>query len=71
MQRLYIKQWREARGLTQEEAAMRAHVRQATWSFFERGITTPHRATIVAVARALRVKPMALVRRPPKEVTKR
>lgn len=64
--KLYVRDWRLRRGLSQEEAARRAGIRQATWSKLERGLTTPHRVTLEAVARALAVQPARLYRRPPK-----
>lgn len=61
---LYVRAWREHKGMSQEEAARRAGIRQATWSRLERGVTNPHRVTLAAVAQVLGVRPDELTRRP-------
>jgi transcriptional regulator with XRE-family HTH domain len=61
---LHVRAWREHRDLSQEEAARRAGIRQATWSRLERGITEPHRLTLAAVAQVLEVQVADLRRTP-------
>lgn len=61
---LYVKDWRSKRGLSQEETARRAGIRQATLSKLENGITTPHRVTLAALAAVLGCRPEDLRKRP-------
>lgn len=44
-----MRKWRDDAGLTQEQAADQAGVRQATWSDVERGKSTPHLAFAIAL----------------------
>lgn len=53
-----LRDWRDERGLTQEELARHASVSTMTVSKIERGVQgRPHVATANALSRALRVKP--------------
>lgn len=55
--KLYIREWRQHRRLSQIQASKRAGIRQHTWSDLETGRThRPHQVTLAAVARVLRTK---------------
>lgn len=55
-----LSEWRHRRGLSVDELATRAGVSAPTLRRLERG-STPTYATTRAVARALRVRPVALM----------
>ncbi|MBL8751412.1 MAG: helix-turn-helix transcriptional regulator [Planctomycetes bacterium] len=57
-----LKQLREQRKLTQEELAHRASTSQSYLSLLEKGRRTPSLATIVLLARGLRLSATELVR---------
>jgi len=51
MGKLYVREWRERRLLTQKEAAGRAGLALNTWNRIERGHTgRPHGLTLQAIA---------------------
>ena len=62
--KLYVREWRLKKGLSQTELAQRAYVRQATISNIETGAHTPHEGTVVLIAAALGIRPMTLLRPP-------
>lgn len=63
--KLYIREWRQHRRLSQVKASKRAGIRQHTWSDLETGRTSrPHQVTLAAVARALRTGVDSLTRQP-------
>jgi transcriptional regulator with XRE-family HTH domain len=65
MRRLYVREWRQKRDLTQTELADQAGVRQQTVSDIELGYSDrPHRTTLRALATALRCKPEELSTKP-------
>lgn len=51
-----IRHLREARGLTQEQAAEAAHLDDKHWQELEAGRVNPTVATLVGVARGLKVR---------------
>jgi transcriptional regulator with XRE-family HTH domain len=59
-----VRQLREARGLTQEQAAKVAKVPRATWSHLESGEANPTLTVMVAAASALQVTMEELVATP-------
>jgi len=61
---MYLKAWREAKGMSQAKVAKRAGVRVMTVSNTERGITTPRGLTIRAFERALGIRKGQLAERP-------
>lgn len=63
--KLYLREWRQFRDLTQTELADRAGVRQQTVSDIECGYSErPHRVTLRALSVALRCKPADLLHQP-------
>lgn len=56
-----IQQFREARGLTQEELAMQTGISVKHISVLERGVKTPRLETFVAIANVLGVTPYELL----------
>ena len=60
----FIREWCEKRGVTYTELAARAGVQRSTVSEAANGHTVMHRTTTRAIARALRIKPETLLRRP-------
>ena len=69
--RLYIREWRKARGLTQTEAGERVGMKQPNWSQVERAVYGPSVRQLVKLARALRIKPQDLFALPQDYPTKR
>lgn len=61
---MYLKAWRESKGITQEQLAKRAGVRVMTISDTERGKTKPRWLTLRAIERALRIKKGSLALSP-------
>jgi transcriptional regulator with XRE-family HTH domain len=62
--RAYIAQWRESKGLTQEQLADRLDVSKSTISKWESEDRAPSINTLAAVAEALGVRTEALYRYP-------
>ena len=62
--RLYVFEWREARGLTQERLAERLGVSNMTVSRWERGTSLLNTDVMAAVADALDIEPQDLYRHP-------
>ena len=56
-----IQQYREARGLTQEELAVRTGISVKHISVLERGVKTPRLETFVTIANELGVTPYELL----------
>ena len=56
-----IQQFREARGLTQEELAHQAGISEKHISVLERGLKTPRLETFVTIANVLGVTPYQLL----------
>jgi transcriptional regulator with XRE-family HTH domain len=63
--RLYLREWRVARGMTQQQLARRSGVRQAKISELETG-AAKHWAPgiLTALARALKCRPSELLEKP-------
>jgi transcriptional regulator with XRE-family HTH domain len=64
-QRHYLKEWRKAKGLTQQKLADRSGVARTQIAKFETGARVPDLADLEFLAGALGVKPVDLVGRPP------
>lgn len=64
-QRLYLKEWREHRGLTQEQLADRIGISRVMVSKIERGLNPYHQAFLEAAATALMCEPADLLVRNP------
>ena len=62
--RLYLLEWREARGLTQERLAERLGVSSMTISRWERGTSLLNTDVMSALADALDIEPTDLYRHP-------
>jgi transcriptional regulator with XRE-family HTH domain len=62
--RLYLKEWRELRGYTQEELADRAGTTQSTIGKYERGERRPDIDVLAAIAEALDLRADDLLRDP-------
>jgi transcriptional regulator with XRE-family HTH domain len=62
--RLYFRQWREKRGLTQEQVAERLNTTKATVSRMETGKVQYNRGYLEALALALSIEPDQLLRDP-------
>lgn len=54
-----LRTWRVARGLTQREAADRAHMQQAAWSLIESGHRLPTLAQAVEIKRLTGIRESA------------
>jgi len=52
-----LKQWRLARGFSQEELAFNSEIHRTFVSQLERGLKNPSLATLFALATALNMKP--------------
>ena len=63
--RLFVREWRKHRGLSQEQLAERLHTTAATISRIESGKQNWDGAFLEAVAEALNATPADLVRRGP------
>lgn len=64
-QRLYLKEWREFRQLTQEQLADRIGISRVMVSKIERGLNPYHQALLEAAAAALMCEPADLLVRDP------
>lgn len=62
-----VREWREARGWTQEQLAERSEMNASYLGFVERGDNVPTLTIIIQIAGALQVEPGELLR----EVMKR
>lgn len=62
--RVYFREWREARGLTQEQVAERLNTTKATVSRMENNRSQYNRGYVEALADALQVSPDQLFRHP-------
>lgn len=62
--RLYIAEWREKRGLTQEQLGERLGVSDVTVSRWETGKRRPDLATLAAIAEAIGIEFDRLARHP-------
>jgi len=58
-----VREIREERGLTQQQLADKAKVASTFLSDIERGVRNPSWSTVLAIAKALRVKPSELAAR--------
>lgn len=65
--RTFIRQWREARGLTLEQLAERVGTTHATLSRIERGHQPYQQALLEAIAEALQTDPASLIMRDPSD----
>jgi len=63
---LYIREWREVAGMTQQELAQRARLTVGTISRLECGHTVPHKSTEAALERALGLRRLQLRHKPEK-----
>jgi len=63
--RLFVREWREHRGMTQEQLAERAGMTTASLSRIERGLQPYHQGTLDALAGALHCDPVDLLTRNP------
>lgn len=64
-QRLYLREWREHRQLTQEQLADRIGISRVMVSKIERGLNPYHQAFLEAAAAALMCEPADLLVRDP------
>lgn len=64
-QRLFLKEWREFRQLTQEQLADRIGISRVMVSKIERGLNPYHQAFLEAAAHALMCEPADLLVRDP------
>lgn len=64
-QRLFLKEWREYRQLTQEQLADRMEISRVMISKIERGLNPYNQAFLEAAASALRCEPADLLVRDP------
>lgn len=64
-QRIYLREWREHRHLTQEQLAERIGISRVMVSKIERGLNPYHQAFLEAAAHALMCEPADLLVRDP------
>jgi transcriptional regulator with XRE-family HTH domain len=62
--RIYLVEWREHRGLTQEQLANRLETAGITVSRWERGVVLLNTDTMAAIAEALGIEPEDLYHHP-------
>ena len=62
--RIYLAQWRAARGLTQAQLAARINVTDMTISRWERGTALLNTGVMAAIAETLKIEPADLYRHP-------
>lgn len=65
----YIREWRQARGLTLEQVADRVGMKPSALSYLERGQSAYTQGTLEAIADALGTDPASLIMRNPTEDT--
>lgn len=63
----FIKQWREFRGLTQEQLAEKTNMSPGNVSLIERGLQNYTQETLESIAHALRCEPADLLTRDPND----
>ncbi len=56
-----IKAWREYKGMTQEELALKAGIRQPALARMEKPETTPRKNSLIKLAEALDITPEQLI----------